>query len=51
MAGFFDNVRTLPPCVVCWSKEVKENNLKVDWVKGSWQGEWTCENGHRNVFE
>ncbi len=52
MVGFFDNVRALPLCVVCGSKEVmKKNDLKIDWVSGDWQGEWTCKNGHRNVFE
>jgi hypothetical protein len=47
----FDNVRSLPPCGVCGSSEVKKDDLHVDWVGGKWKGEWTCKNGHRNVFE
>ena len=51
MVGFIDNVRSLPPCVVCGSSTIKKNDLEIDWIGGSWKGEWTCENGHRNVFE
>lgn len=46
---FFDNVRALPPCKVCGSREAMNNDIKVDW-SGKMKGEWTCKDGHRNVL-
>jgi hypothetical protein len=49
MVGFIDNVRSLSPCMVCGSSVIKENDLHIDWIHGDWKGEWTCENGHKNI--
>jgi|GEM_PF-3693244 len=51
MAGFADNMRVRPPCIICGSSKMEKNDLQVDWIKGSWKGEWTCKNGHTNVFK
>jgi hypothetical protein len=41
MVGFIDNVRSHPPCMVCGSSVIKENELQIDWIHGDWKGEWT----------
>jgi hypothetical protein len=43
-------MRNVPPCKQCGSHTIKENNLRIDFIRGYWRGEWTCENGHRNVI-